>query len=54
MKTMTLGDVLIWHLNADVAINAQVKQNTIVWQGIVSVPATVTVDKGERNGHQTR
>lgn len=51
MKTMTVGIVLIVALmltgNADAADSALVKQRTIVWQGIVSVPATFTVAKGE-------
>lgn len=51
MKTMTVGIVLILALmltgNADAADSALVKQKTIVWQGIVPVPATFTVAKGE-------
>lgn len=51
MKIRTLGILLILALtligNADAAESAPVKQNTIVWQGIVSVPATFTVAKGE-------
>ena len=51
MKTIPLGIVLILALmltgNADAANSELVKQKTIVWQGVVPVPATFTVAKGE-------
>lgn len=51
MKFITYGIFLILALiltsSADAADNAMTMQKTIIWQGIVAVPTTFTVAKGE-------